>query len=434
MASFQNTQEECFTIMFEIEKENFSEKPMANTESRILDQCAEYVLNLFNEKGDARLTFHNYQHTSEIVALIERIAHSPIPEQHSWSISKDSVEIAQLAAWFSNTGYLFDYNEPQDHSIKIAQQFLEKLTYDKVSMDKVVNCLLASASNRASSIEEQLLLDAINGYHYTSEYFSRHPLLRLEWELLQNKQISTLDWNQIQLQYLLKTRFFTPYGKIHFEPVLANNIFQQKNKVHKNIRIGEVSLEADGSLRKFQGLERKLPGDATQTFFRANYRNHINLSAIADNKANIMISVNAILISVLISFLSYKNIAETNPMVLLPIVIFLFTGLVSLIFAVLSIRPKVTSLNPEGTKPDIAKNNIIFFGNFVHLKLEEYEEAMDAMFRDGELLYGNMVRDIYYLGKVLDKKYSYLTLSYNTFMVGFIATVISFLVAIFIGI
>jgi hypothetical protein len=130
--------------------------------------------------------------------------------------------------------------------------------------------------------------------------------------------------------------------------------------------------------------------------------------------------------------LTYKNITETNPVILLPIVIFLFTGLVSLIFAVLSIRPKVTSLNPPGTKPDIAKQNIVFFGNFIHLSLEEYEEAVDAMFRDGELLYGNMVRDLYFLGKVLDKKYRYLTLAYNTFMIGFIATVVTFLVAIFI--
>ena len=417
--------------MFEIEKENFSEKPMAETNGQIVNRCADFVLELFNEKADSRLTFHNYQHTTGIVALVEKIAHSPIPDHASQNISKSSIEIAQLAAWLRNTGYLIDYNNPQDRSIHIAKEFLSLNNYPTANFEKVINCLVASASNRASTIEEQLLLDAINGYHYTSDYFQQHPLLRLEWELIQNKKISTLDWNQIQLQYLLKTKFFTPYAKLNFEPVLANNIFTQKNKVQKNLRTGEVSMEEDGSLRKFQGLERKLPSDATQTFFRTNYRNHINLSAIADNKANIMISVNAILISVLISLLTYQNIAETRPMVLLPVVIFLFTGLVSLIFAVLSIRPKVTSLNPEGTQTEIAKRNIIFFGNFVHMKLEEYESAMDAMFRDGELIYGNMVRDLYFLGKVLDKKYRYLTLSYNTFMIGFVATVVTFLVAIF---
>jgi pycsar effector protein len=418
--------------MLEIEKENLSEKPMLERNVHIIDTCADYVLEIFNEKADSRLTFHNYQHTIGIIAVLKKIATTPIPEHPSWLIPKTAIEIATIAAWFRNTGFLFDYDKPLDHSIRIAKDFLNKQQYPIANTEKVINCLVATGNNRTSSIEEQLLMDAINGYQYTADYFDIHPLLRLEWELLQNKQISILDWNQIQLQYLLKIKFYTPFGKLYFEPVLANNILLLKNKVQKSLNSGLTTTEENGSLRKFQGLERKLPSDATQTFFRTNYRNHINLSNIADNKANIMISVNAILISVLISMLTYKNITETNPVVLLPIVIFLFTGLVSLIFAVLSIRPKVTSMNPTGTKPEIAKRNIVFFGNFVHLKLEEYEEAVDAMFRDGELIYGNMVRDIYFLGKVLDKKYRYLTLAYNTFMVGFIATVITFLVAIFI--
>ncbi len=184
--------------------------------------------------------------------------------------------------------------------------------------------------------------------------------------------------------------------------------------------------------RPFQGIERKKPLRAIQSFFRTNYRNHISLSAIADNKANIMISVNSILISVLITMLSYRNIGETHPTVLLPVIIFLVSGLASLIFAVLAARPKVTRLSKEGQLPELSKGSIIFFGNFVTLRLEEYEEAMDALFRDGELLYGNMVRDMYYLGQVLDKKYRYLTVSYTLFMVGFIVSVLLFIVTLFV--
>ena len=75
------------------------------------------------------------------------------------------------------------------------------------------------------------------------------------------------------------------------------------------------------------------------------------------------------------------------------------------------------------------QKNIVFFGNFAHLDLEQYEEAVDAMFRDSELIYGNMVRDLYFLGKVLDQKYKYLSLSYNVFMVGFVVTVLTFMIA-----
>lgn len=183
--------------------------------------------------------------------------------------------------------------------------------------------------------------------------------------------------------------------------------------------------------RPFQGIERKVPIRAVQSFFRTNYRNHINLSAIADNKANIMISVNSILISVLITLLSYRNIGETHPAVLLPVIIFLVSGLCSLIFAVLAARPKVTRLSNGAALPDLRKGNLVFFGNFVSLSLDDYEAAMDELFRDGELLYAHMVRDLYYLGQVLDKKYRYLTVSYTLFMTGFIASVTAFLITLF---
>ena len=75
------------------------------------------------------------------------------------------------------------------------------------------------------------------------------------------------------------------------------------------------------------------------------------------------------------------------------------------------------------------QKNIVFFGNFVHLDLDKFEEAVDAMFRDSELIYGNMVRDLYFLGKVLDEKYRYLSISYNVFMIGFVVTVLTFMIA-----
>jgi hypothetical protein len=119
-------------------------------------------------------------------------------------------------------------------------------------------------------------------------------------------------------------------------------------------------------------------------------------------------------------------------MILLPVVIFLVTGLASLIFAVLSARPKVTNLNSKTglSKTEIVRN-VVFFGNFVPLSVDDYEEAMDTVFRNSELYIGNLTRDLYFLGKVLDKKYRFLTASYNIFMVGFVATVITFLWVLF---
>jgi len=413
--------------IFEPQKAKFITKLNAPIQNAILFACQEHVLDFYNRHYNTRLLYHNYHRIVEIVSIVEDMGKAvELPE--------DTIEIAQLAAWFHNTGFLKDYNLPVDKSMKIAHDFLELKKYPPDKIDRVIDCINATKIDvHPIKTAEKLLVDAVHAFSYTTNFFEINPLLRLETELVTSKQYSNFEWHQIQLQNLLSTKFYMPYAKVHFEPIIAQNIKTQKDKVSKN-KLGKYQMvdDKEGQLIKFQGIERKIPNDAIQTFFRANYRNHINLSAIADNKANIMISVNAILISVLISLLTYKNITDTNPMVLLPVVIFLMTGLTSLIFAVLSIRPKVTSRHKSNTfNLEEAKKNIVFFGNFVNLKLEQYEEAVDAVFRSGELLYGNMVRDLYFLGKVLDKKYRYLTMSYNIFMIGFIATVLTFLIAIF---
>jgi len=236
------------------------------------------------------------------------------------------------------------------------------------------------------------------------------------------------EWYSYVQDQLLHLHLYTAFAKKEYEPLRATLLLAYRKKQSKL----QTATNTATPPAPFSGLESNGPLRGMQTFFRSNYRNHINLSAIADNKANIMISVNSILISVLITFISYRNIAETQPMILLPTVLFLVTGLASLIFAVLSARPKVTALNGKLAKPEERKRNLVFFGNFVSLPLEEYEQAMDELFRDDKLLYGNMVRDLYQLGKVLDKKYRFLTVSYNIFMLGFVATVGTFLFALFV--
>ncbi len=396
------------------------------TMSDILKKAQQHVLELSNRINDNRLLYHNYQRTCQIVAQVEKVA-------TAIEVDSETKEIASLAAWLHATGYQKDYDRAVTKSIEIAETFLSSASYPAKKTRSVLNCISAAKEDhRPDSQAAELFLDGLHGFNATNNFFHHRPLLRLEWELVQGRQLPALEWNQIQLQELLRTSFYTPYGKNQFAPMVAQNILMQKSRVEKN-QHSKLQLvdQENGQIRKFQGLEKKLPGSATQTYFRTNYRNHINLSAIADNKANIMISVNAILISVIISVLSYQNIPETQPMVLLPVVLFLVTALTSLIFAVLSIRPKVTAHNEGKVDLNEARKNIVFFGNFVNLSLEQFEEAMDTVLRDGELLYGNMTRDLYFLGKVLDKKYRFLTMSYNIFMVGFVATVISFLAVLF---
>ena len=54
---------------------------------------------------------------------------------------------------------------------------------------------------------------------------------------------------------------------------------------------------------------------------------------------------------------------------------------------------------------------------------------MKEMMKDGEYLYNSLIKDIYFLGVVLGKKYRLLRISYTIFMFGLIISIFLFLLA-----
>jgi hypothetical protein len=160
--------------------------------------------------------------------------------------------------------------------------------------------------------------------------------------------------------------------------------------------------------------------------FRTSYRNHIELSAIADNKSNIMISINGIIISIMIASLPAQ--ITSNSSLALPAAVLLITCLLSLIYSVLAARPRVS--NEKVTLEDVRSNrsNILFFGNFYTMDRDDYVTGLEELMSDSERLYNTMTRDLHSLGVVLSKKFKLLRVAYNIFMVGLAASVSSFLI------
>jgi hypothetical protein len=72
------------------------------------------------------------------------------------------------------------------------------------------------------------------------------------------------------------------------------------------------------------------------------------------------------------------------------------------------------------------KVNLLFFGNFHQMPLNEFEWAMQEMMQDKNYLYGSLTKDLYFLGLVLNRKYNLLRITYTVFMVGIVVSVIAF--------
>jgi hypothetical protein len=148
---------------------------------------------------------------------------------------------------------------------------------------------------------------------------------------------------------------------------------------------------------------------------------------MADHKANILISVNAIIISVILGVLMRR--LQDDAYLTIPTVIFLLVAVITIVIAILATRPKINSGTFSSQDVLDKKTNLLFFGNFHKATYEEYDTAMRKMMKDADYVYSSIIKDIYYLGVVLGRKYRLVRLAYNIFMVGIIISVIAFAIA-----
>jgi hypothetical protein len=193
----------------------------------------------------------------------------------------------------------------------------------------------------------------------------------------------------------------------------------------------EAQLKKEKKKRK--KLEEKQQGLGSnrgiETMFRTTYQSHNDLVALADNKANMMISVNGIIISILLASLS-PRLDETG-WVLIPTGLLLLGCVGSLIFGVLAARPRV-SRNPASLDDVKAgRANLLFFGNFLGMPMTDYVDGMRLLMENPEEVYMTMVRNLYALGHILEKKFRLLWLSYTFFLSGLgLAVLISLVVLV----
>jgi hypothetical protein len=172
----------------------------------------------------------------------------------------------------------------------------------------------------------------------------------------------------------------------------------------------------------------KLPGSARgiETLFKSSYRVQMELTALADNKANMMISINGIIMSIILASVAPK--LDNNPWLLLPTLLLLVGSLISMIFAILAARPRV--MRHPITLSDLknSQGNILFFGNFANMSAPDFVKGMEELMQDRVLTYDTMIRNIHSLGSVLNKKFALLQVAYTSFMIALCLGVSSFLV------
>lgn len=162
-----------------------------------------------------------------------------------------------------------------------------------------------------------------------------------------------------------------------------------------------------------------------ETLFRTAYRVQLDLTAIADNKANIMITVNGIILSVMLA--AGVSLDADRRWLFIPLLIGLGGSLAAMIFAVLAAKPRLLTEHLAGPSDLREQTNLLFFGNYTSLREDEFLDALTDLLADNNRTHRMMMRDIYGIGTVLTSKFAYLRRSYSALVIGAASSVASFL-------
>jgi predicted metal-dependent HD superfamily phosphohydrolase len=390
----------------------------------IYKQVEDHVTNLFEANKKPKLIFHSLEHTREIVKRTEEIA-------AHYKLSEKEMMAVYVAAWFHDTGHLFTTPEiHEEKSVELMRSFMEGSHQDPELIETIKGCILATKrSNEPTTLLQQIVCDADTYHLGTKEFKKTNKQVRKEMTM--DNGMSKTEWDIKTLEFLEKHQYYTSYCIELLNKGKQENIERLKNKIIENaVNADEGSLfDTDKDEVKQAKQTSSLISKGIQTMVRLASSNHLRLSEMADRKANILISVNAIIISVSISVLFRKF--ETDPFLVIPTIIFLMSSVITIVLSILATRPTVTG--GKFTKEDITnkKTNLLFFGNFYKASLEDYKWGMSIMMRDPEYLYGSLIKDVYFLGVVLGKKYKLLRIAYNIFMIGIVVSVMAFTIAVF---
>lgn len=398
-------------------------KRMKNT---TVQEAEAFIRDLFKKGIPERLMYHDIEHTEYVAGQVGTIG------QNS-GLDEEEINIVRVAAWFHDSGFVARSDGHEEESQEIASDFLSSKGIEEDQIKKVLNCILATKmpQNPGDDKLAKVLCDADMAHLSEDFYITRTKLLRKEWNNESDTKLSRKAYFKETIEVFNNHMYHTEYGEKEFSAGKAKNLQLLHNLLDKNSKKGKKKPKKSKVENKKQIAKpnkEKMPGRGVESMLRLTARNQINLSSIADNKANILISINTIVLTVLLS-IGIGKISD-YPVITVPAIVFIATCLVTIIFAILSTRPKISS--GKFTKDDIhnRKVNLLFFGNFYNMDLEEYEWAVKEMMADQSYLYSSMIRDQYSLGKVISKKYKLLRIAYTVFMIGLILS--SLLFAVFV--
>ncbi|UTW66348.1 hypothetical protein KFE94_17110 [bacterium SCSIO 12643] len=397
-----------------------------------------HVIDQYMENSDLIL-YHNLNFVDRVTENLEKICKHESFTEHDCMILETSLLL-----------YTYTFNELKltkasknalqiefrDVLKQVGPSLLEKAGYTDAESKSVLH-ILSKVFDRDFEDDDRLsitLKDAL-----IMDFIGKHGKERLELHykesLLKDVPISIKKYYDYVIEYLSQYKPHSEFAQLNIQPKIATLILSLEKAQNKIYRKKEIVLKKelginDNELKELRKNLKSIKGRDSrgiQTLFRTTSKNHYTLNEMVDRKANIMITVNSIILTVIIGGviqLPGTDAANFN----MSVALLSLASFLSVVFAVIAIAPNKTQGRFTMEEIKNKQGNLLYFGNFHDMTFKDYEWGMLQKLNDSDYLYSSMIKDIYFLGQTLDRKYKLIRISLVTFIVGLTLSFLFFFV------
>lgn len=171
--------------------------------------------------------------------------------------------------------------------------------------------------------------------------------------------------------------------------------------------------------QKEKGLTSK-----TINILRTTQRNNIELTAIADNKANVLLTLNALMLTAIVPYVLANTEMLFENYLYIPFLLASITCFLTIYQAAWVLIPSGFDEERASMYPGI-KPSPFFFGNFYQMEANEFYDYLQEGLSEGDLLSAHLAQDLYYVGRRLGTKMARIRLAFYFFISGIFLTLIA---------
>jgi len=181
-------------------------------------------------------------------------------------------------------------------------------------------------------------------------------------------------------------------------------------------QIEKKRVDSDKSTNSKKKKKESKQPTLVNTFFRNGLKSSLDLTALAETKAGILISINGFILTVSVTASSF---VVHNDLMTFAFIAIIITSLGSIILAILSVRPR---LKEQLVPKEYLKkySSLLYYQDIAHYKPKEYQKLVIKSLQSTKRSQKEPISHLHILSSEIKQKYHWLKFAYAFFSLGLI--------------